>query len=110
MQGSLGYIDSYGIAWLGGAYDSAKKFGIEAAGRAFLEQTAVVVGGSVQWPKDNNSQIAVRGQSGRVVRIDELLDHAEAWKAAIARLTNAASGITSNDQSTPYNQRDPSLF
>ena len=89
QQGSLGYIDSYGAAWLGDAYYSASKFGNEPAGRSFLEEIAAIVGGSVQWPTATNSQLAVRGRSGKIVRVDELLDHAAAWKQSMSRLTAA---------------------
>ena len=89
LQGSVGYVDSYGAAWVSDGYYSAKKFGNEAAGRAYVEEVAAAIGGSVRWPTEGNFYLAVRGKSGKTARVDELLDQSAAWRAAIVRLVSA---------------------
>jgi hypothetical protein len=89
LQGSVGYVDAYGSVWLGDAYYSAKKFGIEQAGREFVEAVARSIGGRVHWPDEKNSQLSVRGKTGKIARAGELLEQAEAWKDAIKTLVEA---------------------
>lgn len=88
LQGSVGYVDSYGAVWVSDGYYSAKKFGNEPAGRAYVEEVAAAIGGSVRWPTEGNSYLAVRGGSGKTARIDELLDHSAAWRTAIRKLVS----------------------
>jgi len=89
LQGSVGYVDAYGSVWLGDAYYSAKKFGVEQAGREFVEAVARSIGGVVHWPDEKNSQLSVRGNTGKIARIGELLVQAEAWRDAIGKLVAA---------------------
>ena len=89
VQASAGYIDDYGTGWLGDAFYSASKTGKPEAGKTYLERLARAVGGHVHWLPDNKVAPRVRGADGKMVRLADLLDHANEWKEAMAELTAA---------------------
>lgn len=105
QQGSLGYVDAYGAVWLGDGYYTARRFGNEAAGRAYVVEVASAIGGKVQWPVSENALVSVRGKSGRIARLEELLDQSAAWKQAISRLVKAFAKEDNVEPSPAMQQR-----
>jgi hypothetical protein len=97
QQPSAGYVDTYGSVYLGDGYYWAAKLGYEAAGRAYLEAVASAIGATVKWPTAESSSIRVLGSDGKIVRIGDLLDHAEQWKAAIDALVRATQPSSESD-------------
>lgn len=86
VTASAGYIDGYGAVWLGDAYCSAAKLGNEPAGSEYLQTLATAVGGTVQRYEGAASAPRVKGPNGQTVNVQQLLNHAPEWKAAIEKL------------------------
>jgi hypothetical protein len=98
LQASAGYIETNGAVHVGITHYWAKKYGCEPAGRAYLERLASLIGGSVYWVKDGETADGIRRADKKLVRIADLLDHAEEWKAAIKSLVEAVKPPRETDE------------
>ena len=82
VVGSLGYIEPTGKVWTADACGTAKRLDHPAAGDEYLQALARAVGGTV---RHNH----VLGADGRIVDMEALLAHGDAWKQAITQFMSA---------------------
>jgi hypothetical protein len=86
FAGSLGYIESTGKVWTGDACGTAKRLNKPAAGDEYLQAIARAVGGTVRHDH-------VVGADGRIVDVEALLAHGDAWKQAITQFVSATKPV-----------------
>lgn len=88
-EASVGYVDTNGQVWFGGAYSSIKRTVSEEAADAYLEAITTAVGGQVRRYEKGGAEIL--DANGRGLDASALLDKAHAWKKAIAELAGHRS-------------------
>jgi hypothetical protein len=84
VDGSAGFIEKTGKVWLSGALTNARRRGYPDAGLRYLETVAAEIGGSVR-QYDSGARETVDG-SGHAPDLTLMLQHADAWRSAIAAL------------------------
>jgi hypothetical protein len=88
IVGSLGYIDSWGKAWLGDAWYTLNRLGKPEVGEQYLQTVADLIGGTVRRYEKGGPQ--VMGPDGKGVDVTQLLKVDEDWKQAMLKLITAA--------------------
>jgi hypothetical protein len=86
VAGSLGYIESTGKVWTADACGTATRLNKPAAGDEYLQALARTVGGTVRHHH-------VLGADGRIVDVEALLAHGDAWKQAITQFVSATKPV-----------------
>lgn len=97
IAASAAFIEITGAVWLGKGWGSAKKLGNPDAGRAYVDEVARQIGGSIKWSDNPNSDPFVRASNGKVPNISDLLNYTAQWKAAIVKLIEATAKTSDQD-------------
>jgi hypothetical protein len=90
-EGGAGFVDKTGKVWLSAAATSARRRGFPEAGQRYLETVAAEIGGYVRRYEKQQSP-EVMDATGHGLDLTLLLDHADAWRQAIATLIEDTKG------------------